>query len=282
MNDMSQFTGLGRPIDFKYPTNRAISLLSAVVIVGVFLWQVATGVEFVQSILVGLSAGVSVFVAWAIARELDPDNDYSAFVGAGLALIGGLAFGFAGGWSLIALFGLMQTLRVLNRSTGLSPTVGDSVLVLIGTAVVSYFFHPVVAFVIALALFLDTRLPKGESRHLLFAGLALVVGLIVFVIQLPSLNLALPQEPLRLLIVLVTSVGFLVVIAMTRMMESKGDMSDVLLSARRVQAGQAIALLFALLITLLAGDLGVIEVFPLWSAMLGIGVYRGIKPVLPR
>ena len=282
MNDMSNFTGLGRPIDLNYPTNRAISLLSVLVIVGVFLWQVVTGVDFTQSILLGLSAGASVFVAWGIAREIDPDNDYSAFVGAGLALIGGLAFRFPEGWSLIAMYALMQTLRVLNRSTGLSPTVGDSILILIGTAVVSYFFHPIVAFVIALALLLDTRLPNGESRHLLFAGLAFVVGLVIVVIQQLVFNLALPQDTVLLLVVLLTSAGFLAVIAMTRSMESTGDMSDETLSARRVQAGQSIALLFAILVMLFSGNWGVIELFPLWSAMLGIVVYRLVKPVVPR
>lgn len=116
-----------RPIDPSYPTNRAIAALTMAVIVGGIVLQLIVGEGLTQGVSWGISAGLTVFLAWALGRELDPDHDLSAFVAAGLALIGLLLFDLP---SLMALLWMLFFLRMVNRTTGLPARILDSLLIL--------------------------------------------------------------------------------------------------------------------------------------------------------
>ena len=96
---MHRITTIGRPIDLRYPTNRAIALLTLAVTAGGALARLLGGEPVGAGASWGLSAGLTLFLGWALGRELDPAHDLSAFVGAGLALAGVLAWGPGGlGW----------------------------------------------------------------------------------------------------------------------------------------------------------------------------------------
>ena len=83
-----RLTTVGRAIDLSYPTNRAIAIVTGVVMVGGTLSQLLSEGGWGQSLVSGANAGLSVFLTWALCRELDPDHAVSAFVAVGLALIG--------------------------------------------------------------------------------------------------------------------------------------------------------------------------------------------------
>lgn len=83
-----RFTSINRPIDPKYPTNRAIALFALIVMIVGGIFQLLTGTGWLLGGFWGLGAGITVFFVWAICRELDPDHDLSAFVAASLALLG--------------------------------------------------------------------------------------------------------------------------------------------------------------------------------------------------
>ena len=86
---LSDITALGRPLDPRYPTNLAIGALSLIVgAVGAAV-KLLSDVPLAESASWGIGAAFSVFLAWVLARELDPDYDLSAFVGVGLAIGGG-------------------------------------------------------------------------------------------------------------------------------------------------------------------------------------------------
>lgn len=75
--DPQALTSLGRSIDPAYPSNRAAivgSVFAALIVA-------AAGLTAEGTLAVGpISAGGSVFLSWAIARELDPDHPISAMM----------------------------------------------------------------------------------------------------------------------------------------------------------------------------------------------------------
>lgn len=109
-----RITRLGRPFDLSRTSNRISLIGPAVLGLASLGWDVAVGnpADFVGA----LSAAISAFLAWAIARELDPDRPHTAtfaMVLAGLAAATGI-WEVPLGVSTAALVGL----RVLVGSVG--------------------------------------------------------------------------------------------------------------------------------------------------------------------
>ncbi|GHG17523.1 hypothetical protein GCM10017784_05540 [Deinococcus indicus] len=107
-------SALARPLDFSYPSNRVAAAGSA----GAALLALAFGRPGAQAAGVGGAA----FLAWATARELDPDHPVTANsalpVAAAAALLGGAGNPLAG---LAALSGL----RLIAGTTGEAATRTD-------------------------------------------------------------------------------------------------------------------------------------------------------------
>lgn len=114
---------LTRSIDLNYPTNRAIVIITLIFLSGVSGFQLFLERDLSTAFYSGLRAGTSVFFAWAFARELDPDNELSAFFAAFLGCTGFLLFPFP---LLLALFLELLLLRIVNRSSGVSSKTSDS------------------------------------------------------------------------------------------------------------------------------------------------------------
>lgn len=70
---------LGRKIDLRYKSNLIIVILT--------LFTAATGWLSTGSLLSGLAIGGGVFSTWALSREVDPKNEYSAFAAAAISLL---------------------------------------------------------------------------------------------------------------------------------------------------------------------------------------------------
>lgn len=109
------FTSIGRPVDPAYRTNRV--LLIVLPLAGLL----SAGVASVQDIGSGpLSAAFSgmltAFAAWALTRELAPDDNGAAFVALALAWLLNVAFGAR---LVLLLFVALLLVRMVNRSTGL-------------------------------------------------------------------------------------------------------------------------------------------------------------------
>ena len=91
--NLRKISAIARPVDPSFLTNRAIALVTAVIVVGDFLRRQFTGADLLPSAWAAAGVGLAVFFAWALCREIDPDRDYSAFVAAGVALVGTLLWG---------------------------------------------------------------------------------------------------------------------------------------------------------------------------------------------
>jgi hypothetical protein len=265
---LSNITAIARAIDPNYPTNRAIALVTLAVIIGGTILQLIAGGQLLQSVSWGVAAGLAVFLAWALARELDPDHDLSAFVATGLALIGLHFLDLPG---LTALFWVIVLLRIVNRTAGLPATILDSLLVLGLGSWLTWQGEWIYGLITALAFLLDSRLSPPHRRHLLFGVIALVITVILFGGRLPRVG---EPSPAIVLAVLVMSVLFVPVIIASRELTTVSDQTNEPLNPRRVQAAQGIALLTGILAVWWNGYPGLVSFMPLWAAMAGASLYR--------
>ena len=129
-----RFSSVGRPIDRRYPTNRAIAGLTLVVAILGFAVRRLTGTHPLESFTGGLVLAIGFFLAWAIARELDPDHDASAFVAAALSLIPQTVLERP---DLAGVLLILLLLRIVNRTVGPAAQPLDTIgiLAMVGVAV---------------------------------------------------------------------------------------------------------------------------------------------------
>lgn len=269
-SDLNQVSTIGRAVDPSYLTNRLILILTAVGFGVSFLWGLIFGKPFRQAGLLGVRAGLGLFLAWALTRELDPDREWAAFAaaaffGVGLVLFGtpelGLVF-----WALLAI-------RVVNHTTGLSASLLDS-LGLIGLGGwLSYRGNWGLGGITALVLFTDAYLAQGKKRQ---AGLGVLCVLLVGAIFL--FGEGSPPFPgfdwVPAAAAGAAAVLYAPVIAASRKVESTCDQTGDPMLPRRVQAGQVISLIIGLELVFWHGWEGITGVLPLWSAAVGSLVFR--------
>jgi len=237
---------------------------------GGFVFRLLTGVSIGRSALLGLGAGFSVFLAWALCRELDPDNDLSAFVAAGLSLLGLFILGHP---SLSLLFWLLLLLRIVNRTTGLQATWLDSFALL---GIGGWLVHKgnwEIGLVTAAAFFLDSRLHPRHKRQILFAGL-MIVSTVVSVILKPQLLSNIGLYLGHTGIALGVAAAFIPVMSGTKSLKSVGDVTGEPLVSSRVLSGQALALISGIVAVLWSGAIGFQMLLSLWTAVLGAAFYR--------
>ena len=273
----TDITSVGRPIDPRYPTNLAISLVALAVTVVGAVWQGIAGAECLDGILWGVQAGLTVFLTWALCRELDPDHPMGAFVAAGFGLLALVVWDLP---QLGAIFWLLVLVRVVNRTTGIPAGLLD-VLGLIGLAGwLSLQGNWGYSLITALALFLDSRLPDPARRQLIFALLAAVVTVVAAILGMDLARQAAPSLQAAL-IAMVLSLLFLPVLLAARRVESVGDQTGKSLIPMRVQAAQGLALLVGVEIALMGGWSGLQSLNPLWAAALGAAIawlYNAVRP----
>jgi hypothetical protein len=264
-----KITSVARPIDPSYPSNRAIAVLTIVVMVGGAIFELLTGGGWIESGLQGIGVGLAVFIAWALCRELDPDHDLSAFVAAGLAL-GGLFL-----WDLPhfgVLFWLLLMVRIVNRTPGAPATVLDSLAVLGLGGWLAAQGNWGYGAITALALFVDGRLSRPNRRQVLLAGLGVIVT-VVAVIVAGELRWEGAPSLAPGLIGLGMAVLFVPVFLGARQLDSVGDETGEPLEPLRVQAGQGLALLAGVEAAFWGGEAGLVSLGPLWAAVLGASLY---------
>ena len=276
---ISDITTLGRtPIDPSYPTNRAIAALALVPTVTGAISRLLSCAALLESVLWGIGAGFVPFLTWALGRELDPDHDLSAFVGAGLVLIAFLPPDMP---SLVLILWLLLVLRIVNRSVGLAAKPLDSLGVLGLGAWLAWQGYWLVGLMTAVAFLLDGLLSQPLRYHLFVSGLAFVITVAIAIFHGEMTMESGPTMPV--VIASVVMVGlFTIVIATTRKVEAVGDATGKVLNPRRVQAAQVLALLTGLLFAWWAGASGMMAMLPLWTAMVGVSLYRVANLFLSR
>jgi hypothetical protein len=177
---------LGRTLDVRAPFNLALlGLMAAATIAALVLWLNGSDWSL-------LFAPVQTFVIWALIREIDPEHNWTAIIGAVVA----------GSWVLVglprasalAVGGLIVGGRLVTGTTGRRPLGIDLAgTTIFGIAIGFSIEGWIAGFGLALALYLDDRL-SGESRGMQVAAAAVTaLGATVVATASRAFPLALPN-----------------------------------------------------------------------------------------
>lgn len=272
--DFRKMSGLARPIDWNYPTNRLIIMLTVVSAVVFGIISLVDGNGITEAAMDGFWVAAATFSAWALSREIDPDHEYSAFIGAVAA-----PFLISDSLGLFAIAMLVLFSRLVSRSTGFKATLPDSIAVLVLVALALFISNPwVVGLMAILAFLLDARMENPNARHLMFAGIALLITAADALIQGWG-ELSLPKG-LHLTGSVAITIAFLATILTMRNITTLPDYrKKAPLDTQRVQAAMGLTLLGAVLLALWEGNDGVNALIPVWGAMAGVALYRVWKRV---
>ncbi|MEO0332649.1 MAG: hypothetical protein AAF223_13370, partial [Bacteroidota bacterium] len=266
-----------RPIDPASPTNRAIIIIVGTVFLGLTIYSLSTGKGLIDSLLVGGHLAVTVFLTWALARELDPDYLLSAFIGLPLTAI----LFFYETPLLIPTVALLQMLRLVNRVTGQTARWGDTLL-LLGLAIyLAWNRHYVLSFGISISFTLDGWLNLPLKRHRYLAVICLLS--IVMIAWFRGVWFGMVSIPLLYIIPSISTAFILVTIVDYRDPKSQYDNGTGKLYSSRVQAVQLLALAVLLLSAFLEHSDSTFIHAPFWAAVFGINLhflYRLLRRLL--
>jgi hypothetical protein len=271
-----RYTNLGRTIDFSYPTNVVVTILSCLAVTAGFIYQLVIGSAWIEGLIWGGILGLTIFLTWALTREVDPDEPYSAFLSAAAALASAILLAMP---NLLATLWLILILRMVNRVIGSRATWLDSLMVFGLGLFLAFELGWPYGFASAIAFAMDSRLPQRHKIHLWFANAALFVSLIAAIFG-PPLKPTGGWSAIRLLSVFGSTLLFVLVILCSRRVTGVADRTGAPLHPLRVQAAQILCVVIGLLGAWWGGWMEVIILGPLWAAMLGVSLYH-VLVVLP-
>jgi hypothetical protein len=274
--NLRQISAIARPVDRRFPTNRAIACGTVVLMVGDFLRRLLTGSDLLASAWAAAGLGLTVFLAWALCREIDPDRDFSAFVAAGVALVGKLLWGLP---HLAMIFWLLLAVRIVNRTTGLRSTAVDSLAVLALATWLSFRVWWPVGGLTALAFIMDGWLGQPHVRHRILGFLMLAVTLGAASLAEPALR---PRGPTWAsgTIAVVLCLVFVPVVVAARDLTTLSDDTNERLATTRVRAAQLLVMTAGVAAVCWIGAAGLIALWPIWSAVIGASAYLLVKSAL--
>ncbi len=265
MRRLTSITAFARTID---PRLRTHQFHLAVAVFGGLL-VLAVDVDRLGSITMALNpavnAGVTVFLAWAITREIDPDEVRTAHLAAVLAVAGRL---LTGPGNLAGLIMLLLAARVTLRSTGLQPTLLDGFVFLPAAA---FFAGRTVtgwmaALVLAYALARDHRLPDPAPARSLVAAFLVSAAASGSVIAAGAFGSGWPvPEPVPLILMAVGVISGLVLPGYLPM--SKTDYTGEMLDYLRLRSARWTLLVGGTVTALVAGGPAVAGLSALWLGL---------------
>lgn len=259
-----RFTSIARPIDPKYPTNRLVLIVAPAAIVAAVLLDLL--VLHRGAAGMAISVGLSTFGVWALTRELIPDDNAAAFIGLVLAFAAQLVFGPAG---VLPLFVALFLTRIVNRSTGCTPRLFDSISITgLSIWASGQLGDPLLALAATIAFYLDASLAKPARMQFLFGTICLGASMFLVVrdgVAMPALA-GLDGPGFWALVIMLGA--YSLVMFSTNRLASVGDVDELPLNVPRVRAGMFVTGLIAAQAPLLPGEQVINPL--IWCAMAGV------------
>jgi len=257
-----------RTVNLRVPSNRFVAAASAAGFLAVLAREIAGGTPYINAGRAGMQIALSIFLAWAVARELDPDSTSSA----GLAAFAGAAIYFmgeAGMWSVAAL---LFAVRITLRSSGSAPNVFDLIW-LPGIAALSAQSPGgwIAGLALAFALALTCRLPQKAPRRSLISAVVAVAAVAFVSLAKGALGPSFLRPTVAQSLVLAAALLSIPALR-ARPPKSVGDEDGHPLHRKRLTSARALALATGLLTTVWIGGRAVPELASLWAATIGVGV----------
>jgi len=271
----SYISGIGRTIDPGHPSN--LFALGASVLSGAawMIWKLASEGDWGAAASRGLAAAVATFLAWAIARELDPDRPWTA----GVAAVATAGFIGAGLPSLLVAGGMLMAVRVTARTTGLTPLLTDLIALAAFSVVLGVSDAGLGAgVVLGSALVADRFLPGSALAASVPIGAIGAAGAVVAAATWGRLGptAGLPSWP-EWVIVPVAVLG-LAALGRPRRVDATADYRRVTLSATRVRSGRVVAVAGAGFMVLWLGGPGLVSGSVVWAALAAAALLGGPVP----
>lgn len=266
--DINKITTIGRPLDPEYLTNKLIAIIALLTFAVIVLASAINGETSYASLITGIRTGLLIFLLWAISRELDPDNEWSAFVTVFLALVVSI---FSEIPSLLSFVWLIILLRTVNHSTGMPAGMMDSLLVAMLGIILAYNISCVYGILTATGFILDSRL-KGPAKYHLVIGIVLLVTSVLILIGKGVVVFTYPLENM-LLFVFGTALFLPVIMGQTKL-ESVGDRTGKTLDTARFKLARIMTILIFFGMASIPGEINAQLVIFMFCIFAGIGIYR--------
>jgi hypothetical protein len=258
--DLSAHTGLGRHIDPRIPSNffalvGSIAAGAIVLIAGIVR-------EGTPELLAPATTAVAVFLAWAIARELDPDRNLSAAIALVVAGLGVMLGAPAPGAAAVVL--LMA--RILAGTVGGSLRAADRAVLV---AVAAYAGTRPEAWAAALLLVVAVLVTR-PARYQLVAGAMGAAGVAAAFVSgaVPSMGLPSVTNGALIAMTMIALGGSL----RTSPVTSRTDAGDAVIGTTRVAAARLASGIAVLTGSLLVIDYGAVVLTPVIAALVGVAV----------
>lgn len=270
-----RFSSIARPVDPRFPTNRALLILLPLLalVSGSLTVLPALDMGFLP---LALGALLTCFVAWALTRELAPDDNVAAFVALTLAWLAFLLFGTN---SVLLTFVALVLVRIVNRSTGLPARLFDtlSVLGLCTFAAISL-DQNLIMLVAAAAFLLNATLPEPQRMHFVPAALCLSGFAWLVIDGMPFSGGSLQVRDWLIVIALAAGTGW--VITQIRTPVSVCDVYSKRLEPARVKAGLLLGFALALQALLTDGSSAWLAT-PIWACIISVPASLFARRFLP-
>lgn len=228
-----RWSGVSRPVDPRYPTNRVVlAVLPVLLIVGLG-WSVRDGAGWGSGALAGVNLSLAGFFAWGWTRELTPDQDRLSFLAIPMVVV---VWAIAGNQRILEpVFGMMAV-RFVNRSTGKASELLDTVNTTIVMMLVAWLIDGTLVAVVGIALILDAVLPANRGQpdrryHIVPGALLLALGILRF-----PFAPAPPNNIVDWALVLIVVTAALAAVTLPRP-TALGDVDGTALHRLRVRAG---------------------------------------------
>ncbi len=271
MKEIKSIITLGRPMDLSYPTNRLIVFVSVTLFALYFAYLLLTAVPAAEALSIAFSAGIAVFLCWAIGREVDPAYEWSAFFA--LPLVLAAAFYYVSP-DLLSLLFILLAMRFLNRSTGLRATVFDA-LMLISLGIALFSNGVYTGLPLLLVVFTVDFILEPVARKLLIfilpAFAALVFSFYLFNTYMDySINISVTAALLVFLLV----IFIIYVIIATGKDIVPGDSKEIQPDIRRINLARLCLVIFIIINVLQKGESAFVMFYPAAFAIAGAGLYH--------
>jgi hypothetical protein len=257
-------THLGRSIDPRYSSNRAILVIGPVAgAAGYVRWS---DNDLWRSLLDAALIGILVGVAWAFAREIDPDRPTSATIAALFTL--GVAM-IVESIAVLPMAGLMVAGRILIRSTGKPPTTIDLLALTGGAFILGRTAAGwVAALVLAFAIARDRTLPGLSTSRLARVAVPFAIPVVATVAVFLASDERWSMPPWWMLGVAIAGVISAMFMPAYLPM-SRCDLRGEPLEPRRLQSARRVTAVGALLISAL-GTIGLVPMLPVWLSFVAV------------
>ncbi len=262
---ISQYLGLGRPIDFSSKVTKYAFMAAILISVAVTLWQSSQGMSSIDAVFASVGYMLGFILSYMVGLELDPDRQIGAAIGGVLTIA---AYAFFGEGNILVMLWLLFVLRMLNRSSGDRHRLADNVIMIGSAGWLGHEGFWVYPLLTGAAYVIESQIKAGYMRSLYLAGVALFTLVFANFSKQPNL--------LSVEYIVVMSVAFMLYLPMCRIgeyVQALGDKTGKRLLGKRLQTMAGFFLMMLFSATFLHGNATGRDLLPAACAAIGVGVY---------